>query len=149
MAAPEDMFGADRQEAIERNDRTTMTTLVFVHGIKAGHDHSGAEEALSLALSVRGAGGLEDRGLRFAAIKWLTELEGPEPDADPGPPELTDVKSGRAKDRERARGDWLLAQAALERHLMRRHSYERGPYGLPGDGALDVAAEFGGKGCPT
>jgi hypothetical protein len=118
---------------------SSMTNVLFLHGIRSDPTISQWAEALAAALARRGTGRLDDRGIGTIAASWKDALYGREPVEDPGPPDLTYVKSGDAS-YDNAVGRWSLRQAELEGTLRRRGSLRSGPFGALPDEALDRVA---------
>lgn len=116
-----------------------MTSILYIHGIKADTASTEWASALDLALRRRGNGGVEARDLKLFAPAWRDELDGPAPDHDIESPRLTYVKSGDAE-YDHAVGRWSLRQADLERSLRQRGTLRSGPFGHLPDDALDLAA---------
>ena len=121
-----------------------MTNVLFLHGIRSDPTTSAWVEGLDAALGRRGGGRLDDLGIETIGASWRDELEAPEPDEDPGPPDLTYVKFGDSA-YDSAVGQWSLRQAALEGTLRRRGSLRSGPLGPIPDQAIDPAAAAASK----
>ena len=116
-----------------------MTSILYIHGIRADTAATQWASALDLALRRRGGGGVQARDLKLFAPAWRDELDGPVPDDDIESPALTYVKSGDAE-YDHAVGRWSLRQAELERTLRRHGTLRSGPFGRLSDEALDLAA---------
>lgn len=116
-----------------------MTSIVYIHGIKADTATTEWASALESALRRRGRGGLATRGIRLFGPAWREELDGPELDTEIEAPDLTYRRSGD-DEYDQAVGRWSLKQAELERALLRRGTLRSGPLGLMPNDALDRAA---------
>ena len=127
------------QERATDADITHMTKVLFLHGIRNDPSNQEWIGALDAALGRRGHGRLDDLGIGPVGASWNDALYEPEPLEDPGPPDLSYVKSGDSE-YDSAVGRWSLRQAALEGTLRRRGSLRFGPLGALPDEALDFVA---------
>src|SRR5688500_17139658 len=118
---------------------SAMTNVLFLHGIRSDPMSSGWAGALDAALGRRGTGKLGDRRIGTVAPPWNDVLYGPEPEEDPGPPDLTYV-DGDDSACDSSVGRWSLRQGRLDGTLRRRGSLRSGPFGVLRDDPLDLVA---------